>query len=64
MRKIEKEILNLLNNTSLTLTEIAEKLEKKPKTVFKALRKLFGKDKIIRDSESGRYRLFNERGQQ
>ena len=33
----------------LTLLEIAEKLEKKPKEVFKSLRKLFTNNEIIND---------------
>ena len=61
MVKIEKQILQLLNDgTPLTLIEISEKLEKKPKVVFRSLRKLFQKDKIIRDPETKRYALTKE----
>jgi DNA-binding IclR family transcriptional regulator len=62
MGKIDNEILKLLNETPLTLIEIAEKLEKKPKVVFRSLRKLFQKGKIGNDPRTRRYMLINEEG--
>ena len=60
MGKTENQILKLLNDgIPLTLKEIAEKLEKKPKAAFKSLRKLFQEDKIICDSNR-RYMLPKE----
>jgi len=53
MGKTDDEILKLLNQTPLTLIEIAEKLEKKPKVIFRSLRKLFQKGAISRS------RIFN-----
>ncbi|MCJ7632599.1 hypothetical protein MUP77_09440 [Candidatus Bathyarchaeota archaeon] len=41
----------------LTLIEIAEKLEKKPKEVFKSLRKLFESNEIISDPTTKHYML-------
>ena len=53
-----KQILQLLEDgSSLTLMEISDMIEKKPKTVFKALRKLFTKEKIKCDSKTRRYSL-------
>jgi len=53
-----KQILQLLNDgTPLTLMEIADMLEKKPKTVFRALRKLFSKQKIDCDPKTRRYTI-------
>ena len=61
MGKTENQIIKFLNDgTSLTLNEIAEKLEKKPKTVFKSLRKLFQQDRIVCDPKTKRYRLAKE----
>lgn len=58
MGKLEDEILNLMKKSeSLTLMEIAEKLNKKPKAVFRALRKLFEKGKIGCDIKTRRYYL-------
>lgn len=61
MGKNENQILQLLNDgIPLTLSEIAEKLEMKPKTVFKSLRKLFQKDKIICEAKTRCYTLAKE----
>ena len=61
MGKTDTQILHLLNEgTPLTLIEISEKLEKKQKTVFRSLRKLFLEGKIICDSKTRRYTLSKE----
>jgi len=58
MGKLEDEILNLLSESEpLTLMEISERLNKKPKVVFKALRKLFEEGKISCDARTRRYTL-------
>lgn len=58
MGKIETQILKLLREgDALTLMAIAERLERKPKKVFKSLRKLFQKDKIKCDPRTRRYSL-------
>jgi len=46
--KLDKPVLELLQNSSkpLTLTEIAQKLDKSEKAVFKVLKRLFEKDQI------------------
>jgi len=41
----------------LTLIEISERLRKKPKTVFRSLRKLFEEGKIDSDPRTRTYRL-------
>jgi DNA-binding CsgD family transcriptional regulator len=57
MGKLEKRIISTLENANegLSLNEIAERLEESPKKVFKALRKMFQKDKI--NSQNQRYSL-------
>ena len=56
--KTDKQILQLLNDgSSLTLNEMAEKLGKKPKVVFKALNKLFDKGKILNNPAKRSYML-------
>lgn len=56
MGKTEDEIVKLLNNSEpLTLIEIAEKLNKKPKAVFRSLRKLFEEEKIESDQKTHLY---------
>jgi len=58
MGKVEDEILRLLGEgTPLTLIEISERLGKKPKTVFRSLRKLFEKGKIVSDPRTRTYTL-------
>lgn len=65
MGKLEDEILNLLSESEpLTLIEISEKLNKKPKTVFKSLRKLFEEGKISCDVRTRRYTLEKDYEQQ
>ena len=61
MGKPEDQILQLLKDESaLTLIEISEKLDKKPKAVFKLLRKLFENNKINCDTKTRRYSLSKE----
>ena len=57
MGKTDDEILKLLNQTPLTLIEIAENLEKKPKVIFRSLRKLFQKGAIDPDPRTRLYML-------
>ncbi len=57
MGKTDDEILEILSTSEpLTLAEIAEKLGKKPKVIFRSLRKLFEKEKIECDNKTHRYR--------
>jgi len=60
--KIDEQVLALLKNSEnpLTLVEIAEKLGKPPKTIFKALQKLFAEGKIDCDIRTRRYSLAKE----
>lgn len=61
MVKTDKQILQLLKEEDpLTLMEIADMLEKKPKTIFRALRKLFQKGKIDCDPRTKQYTLAKE----
>ena len=48
MRELEERIVSLLGtpSTALTLSEIALRLEKPEKAVFKSLRKLFEEGKV------------------
>jgi predicted transcriptional regulator len=48
MGKLDKSVLELLQNSPepLTLAEIAQKLDKSEKTVYKSLRRLFKKGQI------------------
>jgi DNA-binding IclR family transcriptional regulator len=57
--KVDEQIVALLKSSSspLTLVEIAEKLGKPPKNVFRALQKLFGEGKIECDIRTRRYTL-------
>ena len=57
MAKIHKDILKLLSEKPMTLSEIAESLEKTEKKVFNALKKLFSDDKIKSDAKSREYGL-------
>ena len=58
LNKTDKMILDLLNRDGpLTLYEIAEKLEMKPKTVFRSLRKLFENEMISSDPKTRRYSI-------
>ncbi|MCD6592759.1 winged helix-turn-helix transcriptional regulator [Candidatus Bathyarchaeota archaeon] len=61
LNKTDKRILDLLNRDGpLTLYEIAEKLEMKPKTVFRSLRKLFENEMISSDPKTRRYSIERE----
>jgi DNA-binding IclR family transcriptional regulator len=61
MGKTEDKVLQLLNDSGpLTLAEIAEKLDKKPKAAFRSLRKLFNKGEINTDPRTRRYALAKE----
>ena len=61
MGKTENQILKLLEDGKpLTLIEISGKLDKKPKTVFKSLRKLFQNDEISCNPKTRRYTLAKE----
>ncbi len=57
-RKTENQILKLLEDgIPLTLTEVAEALNKEPKVIFRSLRKLFDKGRIISDPKTRSYML-------
>jgi len=60
--KVEEQIVEVLQNSSspLTLVEMAEKLGKPPKTIFKALQKLFSEGKVDCDIRTRRYSLAKE----
>ncbi|NIQ05633.1 MAG: HTH domain-containing protein [Candidatus Korarchaeota archaeon] len=60
MGKLDKPVLELLENSPepLTLAEIAEKLDKPTKTVYKTLKRLFEKGQI--DSRGRRYSIATE----
>jgi len=60
--KVEEQIVALLKNSQspLTMPEIAEKLGKSPKGVFKSLRKLFEEGKVDCDIKTHRYTLVKE----
>ena len=55
--KVDEQVLELLKSAGnpLTLNEIAEKMGKPSKAVFKALRKLFEEEKIQCDLKTHRY---------
>ena len=56
MNKLDEQVLKLLNESGpLTLVEIAERLEKKPKAVFSSLRRLFEGESIDRDPKVRTY---------
>jgi predicted transcriptional regulator len=61
MGKLEKEIVDLLSMSEpLTLLEISERLNRKPKAVFRALRKLFEEGKVSCDVKTRKYTLEEE----
>ena len=61
MGKTEKQILQLLSDFGpLSLDDIANELGKKPKTVFKSLRKLFEQEEITNDPSTRLYMLPEE----
>jgi len=56
MAKLDEDVIALLKNSPpMTLIEIAEKLGKPEKNVFKALRRLFEKEII--ECENRKYKL-------
>ncbi len=57
MGKLDEQVFEVLKSAGapLTLNEIAEKMDKPPKTVFKALRKLFEKQMIDCDQRTRQY---------
>jgi len=61
MGKTEDQVVQLLRDSDpLTLAEISERLGKKPRVVFRALRKLFEEGKVNRDPQTRRYALVKE----
>jgi DNA-binding IclR family transcriptional regulator len=62
MGKVDKQIISALENSKkpLSLVELADKLGKPPKTVFKSLRKLFEKGKVECDHKARQYSLAKE----
>ena len=62
MGKIDKLVISLLETSGkpLSLVEIAERIGKPEKTVFKALRKLFSKGTIDCDNKNRLYSLAKE----
>jgi len=62
MGKTEDQVLQLLSNSEpLTLAEVAARLGKKPKAVFRSLMKLFQEGKIECDPQTRRYTLVKKR---
>lgn len=57
MAKIHKDILKLLSEQSMSLSEIAESLEKPEKKVFNALKKLFSDGDIDSNTKTRKYSL-------
>jgi len=56
LSKTDRKILELLSKDGpLTLAEIAEKLDMKPKAVFRSLRRLFEKGEISSDPRTRKY---------
>lgn len=62
MGKVEDQIVSTLKNSDrpLTLIELADKIGKPQKTVFKSLRKLFEKGIIDCDHKNRTYSLAKE----
>ena len=61
MGKTEKQILQVLSDFGpLSLDDIANEIGKKPKTVYKSLRKLFEQEKITNDPRTRLYMLPEE----
>jgi len=62
MGKTEKQILQVLGDFGpLTLVDIANELGKKPKAVFRSLRKLFEEGTITNDPTTRLYMLPGEK---
>jgi len=58
LSKTDRKILELLSKDGpLTLNEIAEKLNMKPKAVFRSLRRLFEKEMIFSDPKTRKYHI-------
>lgn len=59
MGKVDEQIVAVLKNSGkpMTLVEIAEQLGKPPKSVFRALQKLFSEGKIDCDVRTHSYTL-------
>ena len=57
MAKIHKDIVKLLSEEPLSLTELAEKLEKPEKKVYNALKKLFSDGEINSNAQTRKYSL-------
>jgi len=57
MAKIHKDIIKLLSEKPMALTELAEALEKPEKKVFNALKKLFSDGEIESDAKTRKYSL-------
>jgi predicted transcriptional regulator len=58
LNKLDEQVLQLLRESeSLSLIEIAEKLNKKPKAVFGSLRRLFESGDIDCDHKTRQYFL-------
>lgn len=56
MNKLDEQVLKLLSESGpLTLVEIAEKLDKKPKAVYSSLRRLFESNSINNDLKTRKY---------
>jgi len=60
--KTEEQVVAVLKNSQnpLTMAEIAEKLGKPSKSVFKSLRKLFEEGKVDCDIRSHTYKFVKE----
>lgn len=57
MAKIHKDIIKLLSEKPMSLTEIAETLGKKEKSVFNALKKLFSDGEIDSNAKTRKYSI-------
>jgi DNA-binding Lrp family transcriptional regulator len=56
LNKLDEQVLKLLSESGpLTLVEIAEKLDKKPKAVYGSLRRLFESNSINNDLKTRKY---------
>lgn len=56
MNKLDEQVLQVLRESEpLTLVEIAEKLNEKPKAVFASLRRLFENNDIETDHKTRQY---------
>ena len=62
MGKVDEQVFSTLKNSPkpLTLAEIADQIGKPPKTVFKALQKLFTEGKIYCDVKTRSYTVATE----